>query len=171
MLNGSLWKKCPVKLFICSKIRPVPFTSGASMSQRTALHVYHASYTFPSFTTMTCYSLFHVLWSTWTRFIWYRSSSAQTSLNNYRILPKPRYYVNSDILVKLYYALIYPFLTHGLISSGNTYSSIPSLCSFYKREQCVWWLSLNFMNILVQFSNTYILFNCLTLSAVLILQS
>ena len=123
MLNGSLWTKCPVKLFICSKIRPVPFTSGASMSQRTALHVYHASYTFPSFTTMTCYSLFHVLWSTWTRFIWYRSSSAQTSLNNYRILSKPRYYVNSDILVKLYYALIYPFLTYGLISWGDTYSS------------------------------------------------
>ena len=31
--------------------------------------------------------------------------------------------MNSDILVKLYYALIYPFLTHGLISWGNTYSS------------------------------------------------
>ena len=31
--------------------------------------------------------------------------------------------MNSDILVKLYYALIHPFLTHGLISWGNTYSS------------------------------------------------
>ena len=28
-----------------------------------------------------------------------------------------------DILVKIYYALIYPFLTYGLISWGNTYSS------------------------------------------------
>ena len=31
--------------------------------------------------------------------------------------------MNSDILVKLYYALIYLFLTYGLISWGNTYSS------------------------------------------------
>ena len=35
---------------------------------------------------------------------------------NIGILSKLRYYVNSDILVKLYYALIYPFLTYGLIS-------------------------------------------------------
>ena len=39
------------------------------------------------------------------------------------ILSKLRYYVTLDILVKLYYALIYPFLTYGLISWGNTYSS------------------------------------------------
>ena len=31
--------------------------------------------------------------------------------------------MNSDILVKLYYALIYPFLTYGLISWSNTSSS------------------------------------------------
>ena len=42
---------------------------------------------------------------------------------NIGILSKLRYFVNSDILVKLYYALIYPFLTYGLISWGNTYSS------------------------------------------------
>ena len=30
--------------------------------------------------------------------------------------------MNLDILVKLYYALIYPFLTYGLLSWGNTYS-------------------------------------------------
>jgi len=46
-----------------------------------------------------------------------------TTLYNIGILSKLRYYVNSDILVKLYYALIYPFLTYGLISWGNTYSS------------------------------------------------
>ena len=46
----------------------------------------------------------------------------QTSLNNYRILSKLRYYaVNSDILVKL--CLIYLFLTYDLIPWGNTYSS------------------------------------------------
>jgi len=42
---------------------------------------------------------------------------------NIEILCKLCHYVNSDILVKLYYALIYPFLTYGLISWGNTYSS------------------------------------------------
>ena len=42
---------------------------------------------------------------------------------NIGILSKLRYYVNSDILVKLYYALIYPFLTYGLISWSNTSSS------------------------------------------------
>ena len=42
---------------------------------------------------------------------------------NIGILFKLRYYVNSDILVELYYALIYPFLTYGLISWINTYSS------------------------------------------------
>ena len=47
--------------------------------------------------------------------------------------------MNSDILVKLYYASIYPFLTHGLISRGNTHSSTAQLCPFYKREQWVWW--------------------------------
>ena len=42
---------------------------------------------------------------------------------NIGILSKLRYYVNLDILVNLYYALVYPFLTYGLISWGNTYSS------------------------------------------------
>ena len=56
---------------------------------------------------------------------------------NIGILSKLRYYVNLDILVNLYYALVYPFLTYGLILWGNTYSSIilSNLCSFYKREQ------------------------------------
>ena len=31
--------------------------------------------------------------------------------------------MNLDILVNLYYVLVYPFLTYGLISWGNTYSS------------------------------------------------
>ena len=42
---------------------------------------------------------------------------------NIGILSKLRYYVNLDFLVNLYYALVYPFLTYGLISWGNTYSS------------------------------------------------
>ena len=42
--------------------------------------------------------------------------SAGEIKRNIGTLSKLRYYVNSDILVKLYYALIYPFLTYGLIS-------------------------------------------------------
>ncbi len=39
------------------------------------------------------------------------------------ILSKLRYFVSLKILVNLYYALIYPFLTYGLIVWGNTYST------------------------------------------------
>ena len=38
-------------------------------------------------------------------------------------LSKIRYYVNSNILLQLYYLLIYPFLTYGLSIWGNTYNS------------------------------------------------
>ena len=39
------------------------------------------------------------------------------------ILSKLRYYVCLDILLSLYYALIYPFLTYGIIIWGNTYKT------------------------------------------------
>ena len=39
------------------------------------------------------------------------------------ILSKLRYYVDLDILLSLYYALIYPFLTYGIIIWGNTYKT------------------------------------------------
>ena len=39
------------------------------------------------------------------------------------IFSKLRYFVPLKILVNLYYALIYPFLTYGLIVWGNTYST------------------------------------------------
>ena len=54
---------------------------------------------------------------------------------NIGILSKLRYYVNLDILVKLYYALIYPFLIYGLISWGNTYSSTTQPLAILQREQ------------------------------------
>ena len=37
------------------------------------------------------------------------------------ILSKLRYYVNINVLTKLYYALIYPFLIYGILIWGNTY--------------------------------------------------
>ena len=40
------------------------------------------------------------------------------------ILYKVRHFVDISILVKLYYALIYPFLTYGIIIWGNAYESI-----------------------------------------------
>ena len=39
------------------------------------------------------------------------------------ILCKLRHYVDLNILVKLYYALIYPFLTYGILIWGNTYDT------------------------------------------------
>jgi hypothetical protein len=42
------------------------------------------------------------------------------------ILSKVRYLVNTDILVKMYYAIIYPFLLYALIICGNTYPTFQS---------------------------------------------
>ena len=39
------------------------------------------------------------------------------------ILCKLRHFVNKEILVSLYYALIYPFLTYGRLSWGCTYET------------------------------------------------
>ena len=39
------------------------------------------------------------------------------------ILSKLRHYVNIDILTNLYYSLIHPFLTYGIIIWSNTYST------------------------------------------------
>ena len=38
-------------------------------------------------------------------------------------LTEIRHYVNSYILVQLYYSLIYPFLTYGVMEWGNTYKT------------------------------------------------
>ena len=42
---------------------------------------------------------------------------------NIGILSKLRYFVNITILTQLYYSLIFPYLTYGLITWGNTYPS------------------------------------------------
>ena len=39
------------------------------------------------------------------------------------ILSKIRYYVSTEILMTLYYALVYPFIMYGLIVWGNTYET------------------------------------------------
>ena len=39
------------------------------------------------------------------------------------ILSKLRYYVNCNVLVNLYYSLIYPFLIYGILAWGNTYTT------------------------------------------------
>ena len=39
------------------------------------------------------------------------------------VLSKRRLYVNTNILTQLYYSFIFPFLTYGLITWGNTYQS------------------------------------------------
>jgi hypothetical protein len=42
---------------------------------------------------------------------------------NIGILSKLRYYVSTQMLTQLYYSIIYPFITYGLILWGNTYES------------------------------------------------
>ena len=38
-------------------------------------------------------------------------------------ISKLRHFVNRDILINLYYALIYPYFTYGILAWGNTHSS------------------------------------------------
>ena len=42
---------------------------------------------------------------------------------NMSAISKIRYFVSTDVLINLYCALIYPFLTYVLVVWGNTYSS------------------------------------------------
>ena len=42
---------------------------------------------------------------------------------NIGALSKLRHFVTTDILTNLYYSLLYPFFTYGLIAWGNTYST------------------------------------------------
>ena len=51
-----------------------------------------------------------------------RASLTQPSPPSDFVLPEFPY-VNLDILKNLYYALIYPFLTYGVIAWGNTYET------------------------------------------------
>ena len=76
--------------------------------------------------------------------------SAGEIKRNIGTLSKLRYYVNSDILVKLYYALIYPFLTYGLISWNYTSSSTTQPFSISQKRAI---RVLTFVSIPVQFSN------------------
>ena len=43
--------------------------------------------------------------------------------SNIGILSKLRHFVTNEILLKLYYSLIYPFITYGLLIWGNTYDT------------------------------------------------
>ena len=52
------------------------------------------------------------------------------------ILSKLRYYVGLDILLSLYYALIYPFLTYGIIIRGNTCMTTLQPIFFLQKKQC-----------------------------------
>lgn len=50
------------------------------------------------------------------------------------ILSKIRYFVHENILIQLYYSLVYPFLIYGLLTWGNTYeNSIKSVIILQKK--------------------------------------
>ncbi len=55
-----------------------------------------------------------------------------------KVLSKLRYFTNIDILKKLYYALIEPFLVYGIIAWGNIYETILGpLLILQKRALCI----------------------------------
>ena len=73
------------------------------------------------------------------------SSIAKRIKRNIGILSKLCYYVNSGILVKLYYALIYPVLTDGLIFWGNTYSSTTQPL-FILQKRAIWVMTFSWFH-------------------------
>ena len=42
---------------------------------------------------------------------------------NIGAISKIRHFISTNVLINLYYALIYPFLTYALVVWGNNYSS------------------------------------------------
>lgn len=50
------------------------------------------------------------------------------------ILFKVRDFVTNDIHIQLYYSLVYPFLTHGLIVWGNTYATTLNPVAVLKKK-------------------------------------
>ena len=54
----------------------------------------------------------------WKSHINYSSTKIKRSIG---ILSKMRYLITLDVLINLYYTLIYPFLIYGLVVWGNTY--------------------------------------------------
>ena len=59
----------------------------------------------------------HLNWKSHISFV---SSKIKRSIG---IISKARHYVNLDILVNLYYCLIYPYLIYGIVAWGHTYQS------------------------------------------------
>ena len=67
----------------------------------------------------------------WKSHVNYISTKIKRSIG---ILSKMRYLVTLDVLINLYYTLIYPFLFYGLVVWGNTYpTNIKTLFILQKR--------------------------------------
>ena len=56
----------------------------------------------------------------WKKQIEYKTKKIRRGIG---ILCKVRHFVDQSVLLKLYYALIYPFLMYGIVYMGNTYES------------------------------------------------
>ena len=57
---------------------------------------------------------------------------------NIGAISKLRHFVNRDILINLYYALIYPYFTYGILAWGNTYNStVNPLFTQQKKISCI----------------------------------
>ena len=51
------------------------------------------------------------------------SLNGQIQKRNIGAISRVRHFVDSNILINLYYSLVYPYLIYGLVAWGNTYSS------------------------------------------------
>jgi hypothetical protein len=56
---------------------------------------------------------------------------------NIGIINKLRHYLDFKMIKQLYYTIIYPYLTYGVMSSGNTYKSSLTKIST-KQNKCLW---------------------------------
>ena len=62
------------------------------------------------------------------------SSGVKKNFKKYRYIAKIETFVDTRILVNIYYSIIYPFLTYGVMIWGNTYTStIKPLITLHKK--------------------------------------
>jgi len=69
----------------------------------------------------------------WKHHVSYISNKIKRSIG---IISKARHFVNLDILKNLYYSLVYPYLTYGIIAWGHTYQSTTNPL-FIRQKKCL----------------------------------
>ena len=83
----------------------------------------------------------------WKKQIEYKTKKIRRGIG---ILCKVRHFVDQSVLLKLYYALIYPFLIYGIVIWGNIYESTlkPSF-TLQKKSIHIYFLLLSHRSIVI----------------------